>query len=45
VDEYQNHNHKTGNESLGRYKIITQKKKLKTWDDEIKLIVRQKNFT
>ena len=28
-------------ESLGKHKAFTQKKKLKIWDDEIKLIVQQ----
>jgi len=30
--------------SMGKYKAFTQKKKLKIWDNEIKLIVQQKNF-
>jgi len=29
-------------ESLGKYKAITQNEKLETWKDEIKLIVQQK---
>ena len=31
-------------EGLGKYKGFTHKKKWKIWDDEIKLIVREKNF-
>jgi hypothetical protein len=31
-------------ESVGKYKAFTQKKKLKIWDDEIKLIIQQKNL-
>jgi len=33
-----------GDESLGKYKAYTRKKKLKLWDDEIKLIVQEKNL-
>jgi hypothetical protein len=29
---------------LGKYKGFTQNKKWKIWDDEIKLIVQQKNL-
>jgi hypothetical protein len=32
-------------ESLGKYKAFTQKKKLKMWGDKIKLIVQQKNVS
>jgi hypothetical protein len=31
-------------EILGKYKVFIQKEKLKTWDDEIKLIIQQKNL-
>jgi hypothetical protein len=31
--------------SLGKCTAIMQKKKLKIWDDEIKLIVQQKKFS
>jgi len=34
----------TGDESLGNYKAYTRKKKLKLWDDEMKLIVKEKNL-
>jgi hypothetical protein len=30
--------------SSGKYKAFTLKKKMKIWDDEIKLIVQQKNL-
>jgi len=30
-------------ESLGKYKACREKKKLKVWDDEIKLTVQKKN--
>lgn len=33
-----------GDESLGKYKAYTRKKKFKLWDDEIKLIVQRKNL-
>jgi hypothetical protein len=29
---------------LGKYKAFTQKKRLKIWDDEIELLVQQKNL-
>jgi hypothetical protein len=33
-----------GDEGFGKYKAYTRKKKLKLWDDEIKLIVQEKNL-
>jgi hypothetical protein len=31
-------------ENLGKYKACTEKKKLKVWDNEIKLTVQEKNL-
>jgi len=44
MEEHQNH-HFTGRvESLGKYSVFIQKEKLKIWDDEIKVIIQQKNL-
>jgi hypothetical protein len=44
MEEHQNH-HLTGRvESLGKYSVFIQKEKLKIWDDEIKVIIQQKNL-
>jgi len=34
----------TSDQNLGKYKTCTQKKKLRIWGVEIKLIVQQKNL-
>jgi hypothetical protein len=45
MQKHQNHNHTGSRRKFGKIQsIYTTEKKLKIWDDEMKLIVQQKNL-